>query len=46
MPLRGLSLSMEVLLKMTNRISRKKMASLPMLMIGLTSTESRVVVTL
>ncbi|MAK32390.1 MAG: hypothetical protein CL386_00175 [Acidiferrobacter sp.] len=34
MPARGFSLSIEVLLKMTNRMSKKKTTSLPMLIIG------------
>jgi hypothetical protein len=37
MPLRGLSRSMEVLLKTTNRMNRKMMMSLPTLRIGLMS---------
>ena len=37
MPLRGLSRSMEVLLKMTNRMNRKMITSLPTLRIGLMS---------
>ena len=36
-PLRGLSLSIEVLLKMTNRMNRKTTTILPRLIIGLTS---------
>jgi len=37
MPLRGLSRSMEVLLKMTKRMNRKMMTSLPPLRIDLIS---------
>ena len=36
-PLSGLSLSMEVLLKMTNRMNKKTTTSLPRLIMGLMS---------
>ena len=38
MPARGFSLSIEVLLKMTNRMSKKTTTSLPRLIMGRTST--------